>query len=500
MDGAPRILYTKPHNPAFAPLKVQSEGSSRHDFGKVGRHIMNHSIRRRLLVALSGAITAAWSLTVVFSYVDIRYEVTELLDAQLAQSARALLAFNTTSLGASPSEAGSSEKSEQLPVAAERLFAHRYENKLAFQIWRSSEELALRSPNSPMFPISSKEYGYSDVDVMGHSWRVFSLPDDNSPMIVKVGEQYEIREALIQNIAVRTLLPLAFALPFLGMLTWFGVGRALKPLEKLARQVQNRAPSFLEPVDDSGVPAEAKPLVDSLNNLFTRLDLAFEGERRFTADAAHELRTPLAGIKAQAQVALKSGNPQNREKALHRVVEGVDRATHLVHQLLTLARLDPDNSMFQVQKVNLRDVAHRVAGDLDAMAADKRIKVTVDIKDDGVIMGHPDALGILLRNLVDNAIRYTPDGGRIDISVRRHEGNLILSVADSGPGIPPEDREQVFKRFYRRLGTKAAGSGLGLSIVSRIIELHQANITLDTSIYQGLQIDVIFRADKTQEI
>ena len=453
---------------------------------------MTHSIRRRLLIALSSAITAAWSLTVVFSYVDIRYEVTELLDAQLAQSARALLAFNTTTLGAPLSQSGGSDKAEELPSATERLFAHRYENKLAFQIWRSSEELALRSPNSPMFPISTKEYGYSDVNVMGHTWRVFSLPDDNSPMIVKVGEQYEIREALIQNIATRTLLPLAFALPFLGMLTWFGVGRALQPLEKLARQVQNRAPSFLEPVDETGVPEEARPLVDALNKLFRRLETAFEGERRFTADAAHELRTPLAGIKAQAQVALKTANPFNREKALHRVVEGVDRATHLVHQLLTLARLDPDNSMMQVQNVNLHDVAYRVAGDLETMANDKEIKIDVIVNNEGVVIGNPDAMGILLRNLVDNAIRYTPEHGHVDIIVKQQDDKMLLSVADSGPGIPPEDREQVFKRFYRRLGTKAPGSGLGLSIVSRIIELHQATIALETSKYQGLQIDVAF--------
>ena len=488
MAGDSRVIYNEAEIAADADLA----NSIPRPAAGAGRTIMNHSIRRRLLVALSGAIIGAWSLTVIFSYVDIRYEVTELLDAQLAQSARALLAFNTTTLGTPPTEPANTEKSERLPPAVERLFAHRYENKLAFQIWRSTDDLALRSPNSPMFPISTKEYGYSDVDVMGHTWRVFSLPDDNSPMIVKVGEQYEIREELIQNIAMRTLLPLAFALPFLGILTWFGVGRALQPLERLANQVQNRAPSYLEPMEDDGVPTEAKPLVDSLNNLFHRLQMAFEGERRFTADAAHELRTPLAGIKAQAQVALKSANPQNREKALQRVVEGVDRATHLVHQLLTLARLDPDNSMMQYQNVVLRDVVTRVAGDLEVMAMEKSIRIHTDIKDEGMVRGQPDALGILLRNLVDNAIRYTPDGGRIDIGVSRRDDCLTLWVADSGPGIPPEDREQVFKRFYRRLGTKAPGSGLGLSIVSRIIELHHAVITLDTSVYNGLLIEVRF--------
>lgn len=453
---------------------------------------MNHSIRRRLLVALSAAIIVAWSLTAALSYIDIRFEVTKLLDAQLAQSARVLLAFNSTNMEepATPSEGDA--KNEMLPGTAERLFAHRFENKLAFQIWRTPDELALRSANTPTVPISTKEYGYTDEDVMGHSWRVFSLPDDNSPMVVKIGEQYEIREALIHSIAIRTLLPVALGLPFLVLLTWFGVGRALAPLERLATQVQNRAPSYLEPVEDNGVPKEAKPLVDSLNNLFDRLDMAFEGERRFTADAAHELRTPLAGLKAQAQVALKTANDQNRIKALNNVVQGVDRATHLVHQLLTLARLDPDTGLTNFQDVNLRDIVTRVSSDLAMTAEEKQIILHEQFKEEGKVKGQGDALAVLLRNLVDNAIRYSPEGGRVDIEVGKTESKFFLRVSDSGMGIPEDDRENVFKRFYRRLGTKAPGSGLGLSIVSRIAELHQADISLDTSSYGGLQVTVQF--------
>lgn len=453
---------------------------------------MNHSIRRRLLVALSGAIILSWSLMAIFSYLDIRYEATELLDAQLAQSARALLAFNTTALGEEQAPSELPKEGKILADDTRRLFAHRYENKLAFQIWRSADQVELRSANAPIFPFSDKEYGFSDEDLMGHRWRVFSLPDDNSTRVVKVGEQYDVREALIHSIALRTLLPLAFALPFLGMLTWFGVGRALAPLEKLATEVYNRAPSYLEPVEEASVPREAKPLVDSLNNLFNRLDMAFEGERRFTADAAHELRTPLAGLKAQAQVALRTTNPETRQKALANLVVGVDRSTQLVHQLLTLARLDPDNTAIQFQPVNLRDLINRVGSDLAGAARQKKIALHATIKDTGNVDGDPDALAILLRNLVDNAIRYTPEGGRIDLEVSKNDQGYLLSVADSGPGIPEEEREQVLKRFYRRLGTKAPGSGLGLSIVSRIAELHCAELSLKTSPLEGLQIDVLF--------
>lgn len=453
---------------------------------------MNHSIRRRLLMALSGAIILSWSLMAIFSYLDIRYEATELLDAQLAQSARALLAFNTNMLGEEQAPSDTPKEGKILPDDTRRLFAHRYENKLAFQIWLSPEKIELRSANAPIFPFSDREYGFSDESLIGHRWRVFSLPDDNSTRIVKVGEQYEIREALIHSIALRTLLPLAFALPFLGILTWFGIGRALAPLEKLATQVYNRAPSYLEPVEEAGVPREAKPLVDSLNNLFNRLDMAFEGERRFTADAAHELRTPLAGLKAQAQVALRTTNPDNRQKALANLIIGVDRSTQLVHQLLTLARLDPDNTNIQFQKINLRDLVNRAASDLAAAARARKIDIHINIEEQGTVDGNPDALAIMLRNLVDNAIRYTPEGGRIDLQVSKTEQGFCLSVADSGPGIPEEEREQVFKRFYRRLGTKASGSGLGLSIVQRIAELHNASLSLETSAWDGLQVNVLF--------
>lgn len=461
---------------------------------------MNRSIRRRLLVAVLSAVLFSWSFMAVMGYLDIQHEVEQLLDAQLAQSARVLLAFNTTNLEEQkPQEEDENTQKDKLPDVPKRLFGHRYESQLAFQIWTNENKLALRSANAPVaFPLTDKEYGYDDRTVMSHRWRVFSLPDDNSTIVVKVGQRYEIRQKLIGNVATQTLVPIVVALPVLALLIWLGIGRAMAPLVRLARQVEIRAPNHLQPVETTRVPKEAMPLVESINNLFGRLDRAFDGERRFTSDAAHELRTPLAGLKAQAHVALKSNNIESRAKALNQVVKGVDHATHLVQQLLTLARLDPDSGIAEYEDVNLSNVSGEVLANLIPYAESKAIKLSLlDEAGAGknLIKGNKDALAILFRNLVDNAIRYTPENGTIDVTIFRNDSYITVRVADSGPGIPEDDREQVFKRFYRRLGTQASGSGLGLSIVSRITELHHAEIKLDESVYKGLQIDVIFKAE-----
>lgn len=453
---------------------------------------MNPSIRRRLLGALLTATFGAWTVIAVSSYLDIRYQIDQLFDAQLAQSARVLLELNSVNLEQKPGANGKLEKSPDLPGSGERLFGHPDENKVAFQVWIQPDKLALRSPNAPDFPLSDREYGFKDKDVFGHRWRVFSLPDDRSSMIVQVGERNDLRRALTHNIALRTLLPIIIALPLLAAVIWFGVGRAMGPLIKLAKQVENRAPSHLQPVESYGVPAEAKPLVDSLNRLFQRLERAFDSERRFTADAAHELRTPLAGLKAQAQVALRSSSEVNRQKALRLLEQGVDRATHLVQQLLTLARVDPDHVLTETQDVDLAHMTRHAQRDLELTAQEKRIELSVGEIFSWSVQGHADALAILLRNLVDNAVRYTPEGGKVEISMVRQTTCVLLRVADSGPGIPPDERDKVFKRFYRALGTEAPGSGLGLSIVQRIAELHRATLVLGVSAYNGLQVDVSF--------
>jgi len=266
-------------------------------------------------------------------------------------------------------------------------------------------------------------------------------------------------------------------------------------LQQLKQEVKQRTANRLEAVAMIGVPEEVTPLVKALNDLFARLESAFEGERRFTADAAHELRTPLAALKIQAQVALRSTDTAERQIALENVLRGVDRATRLVEQLLILARVDPETAALDYQPVDLHGLAATVMRDLEPLAHAKQIALSLEERAANIsykVLGDDAQLNLLLRNLVDNAIRYTPKGGCVSVSVRNLAG-LTLEVLDTGPGIPEAEREQVLQRFYRISGTGQDGSGLGLSIVRRIAELHGARLVLsDNETGSGLLASVLW--------
>lgn len=269
----------------------------------------------------------------------------------------------------------------------------------------------------------------------------------------------------------------------------------LLPLGVVARQVQRRAPDNLAPLGERGVPREVSPLVQALNALFGRLRASFEQERRFTADAAHELRTPLAAVKTQAQVALAASSEDERRRALSKVVVGVDRATHLVEQLLLLARLDPQADLPGPVPVALHDLAASCIGEQAQVAADKDVTLALESGDEAVVLGNPTLLSVLLRNLIDNAIRYAPAASEVEVSIKRNHAGATLRVTDNGLGIPEDERDRVFDRFYRVVGAVERGSGLGLSIVKRIADLHHATIHLSQgSGGRGLAVEVSFPA------
>jgi two-component system sensor histidine kinase QseC len=308
---------------------------------------------------------------------------------------------------------------------------------------------------------------------------------------VQVGENSARRQALRDYIAWRILIPILLALPLLALMIWYGVSRAMVPLRNIAADVKNRRPDNLHPIEGTVVPLEAQPLIDALNALFQRLQQAFETERRFTADAAHELRTPLAALKTQAQVALRATADAERRQALTQVINGVDRATHLAQQLLTLARIDPTLWVGRDQ-VDLPALASEVLAEIAPAALAHDIDLGLEARATAVLRGDSAMLGILLRNLVDNAIKFTPAGGKVEVRVGRDGRRIVLSVDDSGPGIPPQERTRVFERFYRQIGALAPGSGLGLSIVKRIADLHHAAVRLGDSPLGGLRVEVIF--------
>jgi two-component system sensor histidine kinase QseC len=457
---------------------------------------MNPSLRRRLLLYLISTTVLVWAAAAILSYNDSRHEVEELFDAQLVQSAKALLLLSSHELYEQLAFESQQDDGHGHSLAEQIVTgAHKYEQSVAFQIWINRERLAVRSSSAPIGHMSHKLNGFSDETLGGKQWRVYSIEDPKGNLLIHVGEQYDRREQLSASITLRLLTSVLLALPVMAAVIWFAIGRAMVPLNRIAAEMGARSLDRLEHLDVEPVPEEAKPLVDALNSLFDRLQAAVENERRFTADAAHELRTPLAALKTQTQVAMTVTNEPEHHEALLQVIAGVDRATHLVEQLLTLARLDPDSAKLksaQFLPVQLCDVTSYILGELAPQAIDRSIELSLCEPCNGSVIGNETMLSIMIRNLAENAIRYTPTGGSVEVDIRKQDNRVILAVADSGPGIPPDKREKVFKRFYRQLGSDVTGSGLGLSIVQRILEIHGADIRLDTSDLGGLLVEVTF--------
>lgn len=465
------------------------------------------SLRTRLLVILLAMFVITWGVVAWMAYQRAFQEVEEVFDAGLSQSVQVLLTLaEDQALGPGDSMVLQDHRDRQelynVPhkdlteyfVVGDEVVGHRYETKLAFQIWRG-DELRLRSLTAPEIPMADR-IGYTDQSFGNKDWRVFGYRDPVDGIVVYVAEQKDIRAELADYFTRDTLMPLIIALPVLGIVLWGGVRNGLLPLQRFAKDVAQRRAEDANPLDATQAPNEVRSVAVSINGLFSRVAKALDRERRFTADAAHELRTPLASLKTQAQVALRSRNDEERNAALQKIVSGVDRATHLVEQMLTLARLEPGASEAMFEKVDLVQVAKEVAIELDAQANSKHIDLGVASEGEQAvtIKANRIAVAIMIRNLIDNAIRYTPEGGVVDVTLRNTEGNSELTVTDSGPGIAEIERERVLDRFYRgQSGAVATGCGLGLSIVQRIVDLHRAKLEFATPPSgKGLLVKVMF--------
>jgi signal transduction histidine kinase len=306
-------------------------------------------------------------------------------------------------------------------------------------------------------------------------------------------EAREAREEIAEALGKALVWPLATALPALALAIWLGVGSGLRPLRELRAQLARRGAGDLAPLDDKRTPQEIEPLVAELNRLFGRIGEALQRERRLTADAAHELRTPLAVLSTQAQVARGASDEAARNEALDALVAGAGRAARLIEQMLTLARLESGQPVEHAQRVALAELAREVLADAAPRAVDKNIEVSLEAAGPAQVHGHPDLLAILLRNLVDNAVRYTPSGGRVLVTVSEEPGNAFVTVADNGPGVPPAEVHRLGERFHRLAAPGESGSGLGLSIVLRIAELHRARVSFASGLDgRGLAVSVRF--------
>lgn len=441
------------------------------------------SIRRRLLVGLLLTLVAALVLAGIAIFRQARTEANALFDFQLQQMALSLPAEPFSSVPGDHNDAGG----------------------LVIQIWsRNGVELYYSHPRTPLPPRA--ELGFTTVQTPAGDWRVYAaLVGDN---VVQLAQPMVIRDSLAVSMALRTLLPLVIAMPILALLVWIVVGRGLQPLRRVTRALDARAPGALSALPEGGLPDEVRPLVRALNSLLGRLDEALVQQKAFVADAAHELRTPLAALQLQVQLLERAHTDGERAEAMRDLREGVRRASHLVAQLLTLARQEPDAARAAGAFVDLplTPLLQDVVAHHAALAVARGIDLGLDAPDTiaalARVHGDANALQTLFGNLVDNALKYTPNGGRIDVRLAS-ASPAVVEIEDTGPGIAPAERERVFDRFFRggegesaKAGdVRAEGSGLGLAIVRNIAQAHGARVELlDAHSGHGLRVRVSFDA------
>ncbi len=428
------------------------------------------SLRRTLLAALLTAVVAATFLGVLATYRIARREIDDIFDYHLRQTA---LSLSDRALARAAASGGGGD--------------------FVIQIWdRDGVRLYVSRPDAGLPEVA--ELGFATVHAPSGGWRIYSAL--LGAQVIQVAQPLRVREDLAFAAASRTLAPLLLVLPLLAILVWRIVGKGLAPLDRLARAAASRTPAALDPFPDAGVPEEALPLVRSLNELLGRLRATLAAQRAFVADAAHELRTPLAALKLQAQLARRASDDGERASALAELEEGLDRATHVVRQLLTLAGLEPGAVAVPAREpVRLADLVRQAVADQSRLAEARGVDLgATRVSDDAVAVGDAVALRTLVANLMDNAVRYTPRGGRVDVAAGLERGRPYVEVADSGPGIPEPERRRVFDRFYRLPGAAGTGSGLGLAIVGAIADRHGAAVTLGETPGGGLTARVLFPA------
>lgn len=439
------------------------------------RHLS--SLRARLLVFVLLAILGTALLQAALAYRAARAEADELFDYHMAQTAQSLRAGLPQGL-----------VTGVIPLPAEE-----QQFDFVLQIWTLDGTRVFASAARAELP-QRAVLGFADVEAHGTRYRVYSLQARS--FVIQVAQDQRVRQRMAGTLALRTALPIVLLAPALMLLVGWLVGHSLQPVARVRRQLAQRQPDALSPVDETALPDELQPLVHEFNALLQRMAQAFDAQQRFVADAAHELRSPLAALKLQVQGLHRAADAAARERALQRLDAGIDRATRLIEQLLVLARQQAQASSGQSPvPVDLAPLLRQCVADAASEAQSRRIDLGLVRADEACIPGHPEALRILLRNLLENAIKYTPDGGRVDVALLREPDRCWIEVEDSGPGIAPGERERVLQRFVRlpEAGAVAPGSGLGLAIVQAVVQLHGATLALESSpALGGLRVRVGF--------
>jgi two-component system OmpR family sensor kinase len=440
---------------------------------------VTHSLRGRLLWFLLAAITIAAVAQAAIAYRTALHDADHIFDYHMQQMALSLRSTTPLTAAITPAD----------PNAA--IDPNAGNDDLVVQVWSPDGVRMFRSVSRASLP-QRAVLGFSNVKANGTTYRVFSIQSNNQTL--QVAQDMAVRRNMAGNLALRTLAPIAVMMPILMLVVWWVVSESLTPVARVRKQVASRQADDLSPVSEAGLPDEVRPLVHELNLLFGRVRTAFDAQQNFVADAAHELRTPLAALKLQALSLERADTDEARKVAQGRITAGVERATRLVEQLLVLARQEAGAAEgAAAAPVDLADLARRTVSEMVGVAQAKGVDLGLQHADAARVHGQAGALAILMRNLIDNAVKYTPGGGTVDVAVDVVQGATVLTVEDSGPGIPAEERERVFDRFYRIAGSEAAGSGLGLAIIRAIAERHGAKLALDASErLGGLQVSVTF--------
>jgi two-component system sensor histidine kinase QseC len=436
------------------------------------------SIRRRSLTLIIGLMLTGLAVISVFNLHDSNHEIAEIYDAQLAQNARLLQGVLRMPLASKEHAALYQSFNKALSEAVPSVDGHPYESKIAFQVWNRQGEVLVHTSSAPSFTAPPSKPGFSDlVDTNDRHWRAFLLEDKQNDLRIWVGERDDVRTDLVDRIVRHTLWPNVLGSLILALMVWLAIGWGLKPLANMAATLRARHSGSLEPLQLSPLPTELEPMQAALNRMLAQIQEVLARERRFIADAAHEMRTPLAVLRVHAQNLLQAGTEEERRESLEFLITGVDRTSRLVNQLLTMARLEPKNQTPALHAIDLAQTVRDSLAQLTPWLLSKQLELVFDTSGQSFeVLADAAAIDIALNNLITNAANFSPQQGVIRVQLIEADGGFQLSIEDQGPGIDEADQGRLFERFYSR--GNAQGAGLGLTIVNTIATRLGGRITL----------------------
>jgi two-component system sensor histidine kinase QseC len=455
------------------------------------------SIRIRLFAILLATTGAVWLFAVIWTYVNTQAEVERVLDARLTEAARmvsSLITDHHIDVAAAVDAANARQPSSEF----ERVEGD-YNRQLSCQIWSLQGTLVSRSESAPAISLADHREGFAETEINGERWRVFAVINPTLGVRVLVGDSLKIREKLVGDVIKGLLLPALVILPLLSVLIWLSVGRGLAPLNRIAASLSSRSATELHPLSEAPAPREIRPMIVALNSLFRRVEDVRARESDFTAYAAHELKTPLAGLRTQAQIAIRSEDPDTRRQALGQILHSVDRTSRMVRQLIDMARVDARDNAVAQDEVDVLRLIEELSTELSPVAVQRNVRITIRPdagKETMCIATDRTLLRLALRNLLENALQHAPEGTQTVCAIRFSDDRLTIEIDDPGPGMSPTEQKRAVDRFYRGSQGAASGSGLGLSIVQMAVERLGGSLDFRNRTEGGLSVAVTLMRNK----